>query len=59
LESVSVPQCPCFSRCLPGSFRKFNKLSSFGKGPESPARASGFGQSGSEVIDSTFVLVGW
>ena len=28
-------------------------------GPESPARASGFGQSGSEVIDSTFVLVGW
>jgi ABC-type uncharacterized transport system substrate-binding protein len=27
--------------------------------PESPARASGFGQSGSEVIDFTFVLVGW
>jgi hypothetical protein len=26
--------------------------------PGSPARASGFGQSGSEVIDSTFVLVG-
>ena len=30
-----------------------------GNGPGSPARASGFGQSGSEVIDSTFVLVGW
>jgi integrase len=28
-------------------------------GPESSARASGFGQSGSEVIDSAFVLVGW